>query len=302
MQIYIIILSACISSLLISCTTAPLLESKNEIPPNIENLKSVYESGFNKVMAGVPDEPSQTGDLNNQLLAQIRNLKNYSMKWAYIDDENVIRAFESAGPYTKAWFALYLSPRYTSDKTVPPYAVSPRVQPLAIRIQPFEVTREWAGLFIIHEISHVMDQVLGLESADPSDQEYLSREVVAYRYETVAADQLSNRNFSRSLQKVLNECKITTTLQAAHFFRDISPCASRAFQELSDIISPDQPKSEFERGLRKAFFTVALAFRIVDSKSSEEFKLASTLKQKELALRNRNDELNMTLELISGLM
>lgn len=296
LKISIVIFVAISAALLIWRITS----SKVEIPHSITNLKDVYENGFNKIMREVPDEPSQAGELNHQLLTQIRRLKDDSMKWAYIDDSDMLRALESAGPETKAWFALYLSQRSAANKPMPPYAVTPGIQPIAIRIQPFDVTPEWAGLFIVHEISHVLDQVRGLESDSPSTQEYLDREVVAYRYEMVAADELSKRNFTRSLHKVIKDCKFKTPAEAVGIFKNNSPCANHAFQELSETISAERPKSEYERGLRKAFFSVALAFNIVDGDTYDKLKYTTKKEQRERLLQEHNSQLRVALGLITG--
>ena len=138
----------------------------------------------------------------------------------------------------------------------------------------------------------------GLESASPTNEEYLGREAVAYRYETVAADQFSKRAFTRTLNQVLKECKIATAEQAARFFKENSPCSSKAFQDLSNSISPERPKSEYELGLRKAFFTVALAFNIVDGKFFDK-RLAATREERERALQKRNEQLRAALSLVT---
>ena len=130
-----------------------------------------------------------------------------------------------------------------------------------VHIAEAEYHPAWAMLFAIHEVTHLHDRDTGIEPLDPSRREFLDAELRAYRNELQVAGLLSDGEFVRTMDALLDEWAPKSMREVDTRAHDL-PDDEAA--RLSRTIDHADARSSTEDGLRRGFFWVALVMRHAD--------------------------------------
>gem|GEM_PF-4436092 len=225
-----------------------------------QETRDLYNQGFSKVMDGIPDEPSENNDGLTNELSSLKHFRNKYCNWARLGADGYY-ALEDGHTGT-AWMSVVMpgSPDYENLPGI--VSVDPeRTDVNMLKIKPVPITKTWAGIVLTHELAHLRDIVTGREKKNPSMQEFLKGEVLAYFSEIVLADRLTNGRYSQEMKKIIDEMGIRDTDSAVAFFK--SPSSESISRRLDSLFDESEPKGEDERALRDGFYTVSICFAII---------------------------------------
>ena len=135
----------------------------------------------------------------------------------------------------------------------------------------------WAMLFAVHELTHLYDRETGLEPLEPTRREFLDAEVRAYRYELQVAELLSDGDFVRGLDAMLDDW-------APKDMRAVDLRANQLedheAERLSRAIDHAEARSPNEDGLRRGFFWIALVMRHADRTGAGDAAVREVLERR----------------------
>lgn len=223
-----------------------------------KKIRSIYDHGFDMIM-------DQIGDSEGSQLAKLKKFKNTQINWAEIKGDNAVYPLES-GYAKKAWIAVYSLDH--PDARIPTSILSVDNHPTMhiLRIRPQPITPEWAGVTLVHEMSHLYDRAYGVEPIRPSRYEYLGGEVRAYEAEFEILNRFTDNNYSKVAARLVKDLNINGP-------EDLIPpgiaerWANKALVEFDKIITPKYPLSIGEEALRTGLCQFALAFASIESRN-----------------------------------
>lgn len=127
-----------------------------------------------------------------------------------------------------------------------------------VHVRAVPLTPEWAGLGLLHELSHAHDFRSGIEPSSPSHDEYLAGEARAFRMEAVLLNALSGGRLATALRDRLDPETLTIPDLTREPGRELA--ATLETSTLGPRRRP--PASDNERGLREAAFLIAALFAV----------------------------------------
>ena len=179
---------------------------------------------------------------------------NYSI-WAKVSQEGRLTSLSKGTPTVV--FAVY-EPGHPYLTNPGPTLVTAQGQNVEIHIRPDKVSRDFAGILLIHELSHALD-LLNKTQVDSSE----ANETKAYMHEKRAMNIAYDGKLDKALDAVLDKIKPRDVTDFIHLLE--KPETGAAFQDslidMEKVIGITGPDSRPEAEMRLGFYTVALELR-----------------------------------------
>ncbi|MBI2634063.1 hypothetical protein HYW82_00130 [Candidatus Peregrinibacteria bacterium] len=232
-----------------------------------EHARALYDQAFDLVMADVPDdfyiEDPASKDYPISALSMIKNFRQQHVKWATIHGKQYV-AIEP-GNSGGGWMSI-VTPDNESFAGLPQaLSIDSQAGVIVLRIKAFPCTKEWAGIFLVHELVHLYDRVAGLEAYNPSREEFLLGEVRSFTFETEIADRLSKGAYRTALDRLISDLKFQNPDQCIEAAGRNPDFMERIHARLDNIITGENSKSPEEEAMRDAFYLISLGFRIIET-------------------------------------
>jgi hypothetical protein len=208
---------------------------------NVEAVKAVYSKSFTNAVKGLPDA------------AAFQNLSS-KMLWGVAKSDGTVYSLET-GQSPQALFVIYdlIHPKL-KEKGVT-LQTSGESQPM-ILMRPDEMTEDLAGIFLIHELSHVLDILNKTESADSA-----VNELRAYAHQKIAANAISGGKFDKALDEVLKKHKIINASDLVKIKAKESKKFDSYLDPIDKALAKSAPASLAEAEMRLGFYILALEIR-----------------------------------------
>jgi len=212
-------------------------------------VRQRYDAGYERITQYVPSHIRRDQDPDMALLSDLKSFRKDAVRWAEMDGE-AIRASEG-GQMGMAWLIAIPSDHRVMNEQSELLSVPLHHAIHQLRIRPEDITEEWAGIGLLHELSHLRDFVLKIEPNNPNREQYISGEDRAYSAEICGADLLSEYRAAPAVLRLLDELNIRTLQD---FALNVETYLPTIHKELDPYITAENPKSEKELGIRAAFW------------------------------------------------
>lgn len=235
-----------------------------------QEIRSLYDEGFELIMKDVSSQPEkQNGTLYYYSpLTLIKNFKNKFVSWAKIED-NRYTALED-GREGGGWLAVIPSNHRLMKDQETTLEIDNIPDINALKIKPIPITKEWAGIILTHELSHLFDYVYNVEQKGSRGDELFLGEVRAYGSEILAVDNFTKGRFKKALSDIVRTFKFKSVDDAFSFVSNCFPgrkneCSDRIMDQLDPIVTNVPPRSDGERNLRNGFYMIAICYQTIES-------------------------------------
>ena len=248
------ILASVAAALAFGAAAPDVATSQGGSPDSVAvRLRSVYDAGFGRIAAGVPDSARLPAYWPLSALARFKTL---NVRWARLEG----RAFVALerGNRAAGWIAIIPPGNAFFENVSEVLTLDPNPQLSVIRIRPVEVSEPWAGVFLVDAVSHLADRVLGVTPPGATPAQVLLSQFRGYNLELMAADVLSNGAIREALDSVLDLAHEPSLQQLA---ADAPRLAATNLVPLSSPIAAGDPRSPEEKRLRGGFVAMALILR-----------------------------------------
>lgn len=229
-------------------------------------FRAQYENGFSLVMKSLPvDSPDET-------LSKLKVFKEKYVRWARVGKEEYYPL--ESGFKNGAWMAIIPPNHVLAQKETNTLKVDAAPNMTVLRIRPDKVTEVWAGIFLIHELTHLADLVFKVEPPNPARDQFLVGEARAYTLESRAVNLMSRGNFERQLDVTLKAWKIATPKAL------VGKLMTLSYEDIADldgVIKSEIPKSNEEASLRLGFYAAALLVRYLDKTHADKDTILRSL-------------------------
>jgi len=162
-------------------------ENNLNAKPSSEESLLCYQQGLAQTIPLIKDHP----DPRLQQLAAFAS----QVKWRQVSTKQEIQQLAPGS----VWFAVIdpqkINNHYLLDIQVPWTNVA--------QIKPIGVSKTWAGIFLIHETSHLYDYYGKIPHLKPSPRQIIESEVRAYQSEIKVINLVSQGKFSQKIQETL---------------------------------------------------------------------------------------------------
>lgn len=239
----------------VSCKTGSGNTGTKETPSDefstATNLMELYDSSFRSLFYR---HVAKSGEAFEQLALMYKLYTEYSI-WVRVDTEG--RMVSISKGKSNLLLAAY-EPRHPYLTAPGPTLVTNGDQSIAIHFRPDRISKDFAGIFLVHELSHALD-LLNHTRVDSPD----INETKAYLHEKRAANIAYDKALDRGLDKVLAKVRPKDVTDLIRL-QDSKEGRLR-MQELligiekEMVIAP--PASEAEAEMRLGFYHVALEIR-----------------------------------------
>ncbi len=228
---------------------------------SITEIRVRYDSGLDGIAAALTSEP-ESPQLK-PLRALIR-FRGENVAWAVIDDGHY-RADEN-GSSNDGWLAVIPAGSCTARTMPATMLLDPNPSIAVVQIRQEDVSELWAGVFLVHELSHLFDRIRKIEPPNPSRAQYLLGELRAYSLEVMAADLLSGGAIRRRLDEMLDTwgCKSVDEVAEQSLRLEGADAAN-----LESALSGGESLSDAEARLRHGFLAVAILLRYCEREHLE---------------------------------
>ncbi|MBT3982226.1 MAG: hypothetical protein HOE90_12785 [Bacteriovoracaceae bacterium] len=256
--------SIALSALLIlvaACST-----TKDDSRPVVKYTSSSKE--FSKAQT-----PAELYPLYHQAMKRLARRKLSKDKKAYFSLREIVSFYLKSTIWGSVEEDRYISLQKVDYRpifliifpTEHPYVASPAPfittdyssgQPI-IHLKPFSVTPNWGALFLIHELSHLMDNFF---EKDGGELWHLA-EIRAYDLSMEVAEKFTKGEYRIQLDAFLKRDK---SLSAEQFFTLIFERFPDLERELEGIISHHHPASRQEKFQRRTFYLASYGLRFLE--------------------------------------
>jgi hypothetical protein len=186
--------------------------------------------------------------------------------WARVDLNSNTVAMTSGQPV--AFFTIYTPGHALLDNWFPTYQARELNGWPVIMIRPDQISKSWAPIFLIHEMSHLTVML----NKTPIDLD--TDEVMAYSLEKLALNALTQYQADKGLDDILSKLGIKTEKQLLDIKQEsVVPL----FVALDKTLFVDLPASKAEAEMRFGLYHLALGFRFF-----ERQKLTAKLQEKRM--------------------
>jgi hypothetical protein len=127
-----------------------------------------------------------------------------------------------------------------------------------VLVRPYDVSEEWAGSMMIHELIHLSHMMSGLTFSS-NEGEYL-----AYTEERKALDILTEKKLSIEQDKLIKEMKLNSYIQVIWHFNNNRIKFQEKLMKMDRQISKEKPKSMSELEMRLGFYAVSISLGILE--------------------------------------
>jgi hypothetical protein len=232
------------------------------VEPTPEEVRSAYNRGYEMILETLADSNQDT---TYESLYNLKSFKEKWVRWAELRG-NAYYPLED-GYRGTAWLVVvppgndYLA---KMEATLQVYATESLV---VLNIKPERVTSQWAGIFLFHELSHLMDRLYQIEPLNPSREQFLQGELRAYQAELLAANLQSDGNLDRQMDVLISKLHPSSLGDLVQKCRlmDLSEYAL-----LDSALGNIRPESEAEVSIRLGFYLLSISIRYAQLNDSRE--------------------------------
>lgn len=261
--IFILIAMACN---LISCITfskdesdhPPMSQASEYLPPH--EVMGLYKNSIETIFTSAAAVTSGR-TLDAQPVLAFKTLFD-SMIWAQIGNDHIVIALNS-GNLGKSIFAI-LTPD-NEELKIPGATLHASHNPKynSVIIRPSPMSSKWAGVFLMHELSHVRELNKGQNFSRGKTEFH------AYRVEMQALNIVTDGKYFEALDAALSQLAIGSVEEFVAFIKNKTDARKTSIlSELEEKIAAftDWPASPQEREMRHGLNTVALVLRFYENK------------------------------------
>lgn len=250
---------ALIALLSAGCASAPDWtvsppDSAGKSPAQVtQDVRLDYDRGFDQVAALLPENSQDPG---HATLGQVIKFRKWGAVWAELASDD-LRTIEEG--YWNASLIVVVPPGHEAlDHMVATLQVDVLPEVILLAIKPERVSERWAGLFMIHELSHLMDRAVGTEPRNPTREQFLQGELRAYEIEVTAANLVSNSALGKQIDHWLEKWRPSTHEELLERARSMG---ASVMASLETSMGSTRPLSEAELSMRFGFYVMAFLLR-----------------------------------------
>lgn len=236
---------------------------------DLNKARKTYDEGFAVVLGEIPETPSPKDSLEIKALSKLKEFRKKLVRWAEAQGERII-ALEK-GSLGGAWLVIFPPGHPAVSPDEPFLAIDPNPTPAdmnLLRVQPYRISREWAGIVKVHELSHLMDRAFHIEPKQPNREQFLAGEVRAYFLEIAATNSFTHGIFREALRTTIQNMRWNSIEEI--FLSFSAPTIQDVIGPLDETISNSPAESSGERSLRDGFYRIALGFEFIRMKFPAE--------------------------------
>ncbi|OLD53242.1 MAG: hypothetical protein AUI56_04645 [Actinobacteria bacterium 13_1_40CM_2_66_13] len=226
-----------------------------------QEIRTLYNAGLDWVISKLPSRPNVDEDVGMKWLRDLATFRQHGLLWAVYGAEADtngnygILTLES-GIYNGG--LLVVAPPGHPLAKGPTLQVLPRSDLNMLQILPFAMTREWAGIALIHELEHLENFATGQEPRPPSRSQYLDGEVRAFSAEIAAFQLVTGSRFIPTVVGLYrlfssaagNPTEGLSQTQGGHMMQALA-------LEADALLGCPPPQSSAEAATRLGFYFVA---------------------------------------------
>jgi hypothetical protein len=243
----------------VGCATTPTIPTLATATPArsaeeiAEAVRLSYNRGFERLALSLAE---QGHDPSYARLQQVKNFRERWVRWAELDG-NIYRALE--GGYTGgAWITVVPPGHEVLKRMVATLQVESNPTLTVLLVKPEMITERWAGIILVHELSHLMDRLYQVEPMNPTREQFLEGELRAYEAEILAASLLTRGALERQMDMLLAQWRPASHEELIDRVRAIDPAD---WDKLETTMASAVPESMAEQSLRGGFYVIALSIR-----------------------------------------
>jgi hypothetical protein len=233
---------------------APRTPTENE--PLVSQVRAAYNRGFDMVEASFLQQAKNSPYSE---LEKVITFRREMVRWAELRGEKFY-TLESA-PRNSVWLVVPPGHHYV-DEMIGALQIYAKPELKTLLIQPEKITDLWAGICLIHEISHLRDYYNGIEPINPTRKQFLECEWRAHQLEFMAANLLSKGDIQKRVDEKLARWQPHSHKELIDKFRNIN---GDEYMKLEEAMQSQRPMSKAEMGLREAFYLSAFMLRYASS-------------------------------------
>jgi hypothetical protein len=232
-------------------------------------VRDRYDAGLATIFALLSSEEARTAYAP---LVALQVFREQHVRWAELRD-TMYYALES-GQGIAAWLVV-IPPGHPDLDSIPTtLSIDPTATINVARMKPQLLSPTWAGVALIHELSHLGDRALGLEPMMPTRKQFLEGELRAYALEMMALDLLTAGKFSAGLTATLEQWMPASVHEVIARVQPLDVGTEIALRLWAGI---DPAESDAERLVRRGLYVVALVLAYIDSKGLSSDVVLSAL-------------------------
>jgi hypothetical protein len=214
-----------------------------------------YQGGLELAMQAVADARTRGRPLSPRL-ALLHDDIYPQLGWGEIRADNKMLAITSGR--TDAPWGMVVAPDHPRlAEPGPTLRTGPDGGVLIVTIRPDAMSQRWAGIFMVHELSHLADH------GTASDAIGCRAEHEAYKVEREIVNLLSDDRFDVALDTVLDDQGIRTASELQEMLAsDTHDRLAAAISTIERLLEESLPLSTAEREMRDGFYVMALIERL----------------------------------------
>lgn len=233
-----------------------------------EVIRDLYDKGFEFLMHGVPENPT---DEDLQVLRNFQLFRQNEVMWVQLTPAGQYLAL-GEGTLKPAFMAVV--PKEfpgLQNKSVLGINYKNTGRPV-LQVKPVPITPEWAGIFQLHELVHLIDRVKGFEPPNPTQEQYLNGEARAFSVEILGAVHMTKGEFSKAIDYVIEQYGLKSLQDFLSLLN-----SDRKHKFMLDLrrfpgstVTPTPPQSENEDALRVAFCMTAVGQQLIQNQNKPQ--------------------------------
>jgi hypothetical protein len=222
-------------------------------PPTEAEVRAIYDRGFERLMAALPAAASGSP---LQALHQLKAFRAERVHWAELRGTRYV-ALEP-GRTNDAWLVVVPPTSPLGQDMEYSLQVHATETLTALHVRQARISELWAGIFLVHELSHLLDRVFDLEPLGPTRKQYIEGEARAYNLELMAISEVAKGSLEREVDRLLAAWQPKSEREAA---ARVSGLTAAEVKALDDAVAGGPALSEPEAALRGGLYTIACVFR-----------------------------------------
>lgn len=226
---------------------------------NSEDAVAAYRRGWAATMEQLRASDAKlkrTSIRLDKLLGEVRPV----MAWGHLQDDGTMSAL-SNGSRSGVWVIVVDPGNPRLEQVGPTMTTVDESGITVIMVRPDLLTERWAGIFLIHEMSHALDH------RDAPDKNGCALEFDAYRVERETFNRLTEARFDKILDAEITQQGYTSV---GDLLRALNHPSQDEFAAVLDSIerklSEPEALSAAEREMRDGFFLMSLVDRIGENR------------------------------------
>ncbi len=229
--------------------------------PSLEEVRSSFDRGY-EIIAGL------VGANRDPRYAYVRELVSFRkayVRWAEISGD-AYRALED-GSVGGAWLVVVPRDNALNESMTAALQVNEGDDFIVLHIKQERISDQWAGLFLVHELSHLLDLLSGREPPNAPREQFLIGELRACAAELTAARLFSDGSFEAEIDLLLEKLKPASM---EDLYRKLGETDAREFLPLDKALGGVNPESDVELSLRLGFYITTTCIRYAETSKSKD--------------------------------